>query len=438
MGSDLTEGGVVSTLLRASAPMVLAFLLQSSFNVVDAFFVGKISPEALAAVSMSFPLVFFVMSVGTGVGVGATSVVARFIGAKEYKRADNAAEHALLASLILGIALTVLLLPGVSYLFDVMGAEGSLKVLGIEYIEIILAFNVVSVLTMVATGILRGEGDMKTPMLVMAASALLNVILDPFFIFTLGLGVAGAAWATVLTQAMGLAYVGYHMLSGRSWIRLRPADFSYDFEYVRQVFVVGIPSSLSNIIMSVGMFFFTVLVASYGTEAIAAFGIGFRLDSLAILPALGVSVAVVSVVGQCVGAGKYERARQATMTAGVLSSVMMVCVGALFFAFAPQLVAIFNSDPKVVEYGTSILRILPLSYLVVGFAISITGAFLGSGKATLALAATFCRVLAFSVPMAYFLSSAVGLSGVWWGIAAGSFLGFLVSLILFRFGGWDR
>ncbi len=438
MGEDLTEGSVSRVIVATALPMVFAFLLQSSFNVVDAFFVGRLGPEALAAVSVSFPIVFLTISVGTGIGVGATSVVARFIGAKAYRQADNAAEHALLSAAVVGVAMTALGLAASPALFDSMGAEGQVKEMGLAYIDIILWFNVASLLAMVASGILRGEGDMRTPMYVMGASAAANAVLDPLFIFTFGWGVAGAAWATVLTQTAGLAWFARHMLGGKSWVRLRPRDFVFEIRHIRGVFAVGIPSSLANIVMSVGMFFFTAIVGGFGPEALAAFGIGFRLDSLAILPAVGVSVALVSIVGQCVGAGQYERARKATLQAGFMASAFMVLVGGLFFAFAPELIRVFNADPEVVEYGTSFLRILPLSYLVVGFSICFSGAFLGSGKASLSLILTVLRVIAFSAPLAYAFSLWWGIAGVWAGILCGSYLGFLSGVVLFYFGGWDR
>ncbi len=438
MGSDLTEGGILKTILTASTPMVVAFTLQSAFNIVDAFFVGKISAEALAAVSVSYPVVFLIISLGTGVGMGAASVVARFIGAGSQKMADNAAEHAVLAAGVLGVLLTVSGYLAAPTLFDWMGVGGTLKAMALSYLNILLFFAAFMLMVMVGNSILRGEGDMKTPMKVMGFAALLNIVLDPLFIFGFGWGVEGAAWATVVARFVGLAYLTYHIFSGKSWITLDLRNFTYDFDYVKRIFEVGIPSSLSNITMSVGMFLFTTIVGFFGTEALAAFGIGFRLDTLAILPALGVSVAVVSIVGQSIGAGKTERARKITVKAGIMSSALMTVTGFFFYVFAPNIITVFNSDPEVVRHGVSFLRIIPFSYLVVGVSIAFSGAFLGSGKAVYALAATASRVIVFSVPAAYLLSRVHGVSGVWMGILAGSFLGFVVSVVLFRYGNWEQ
>ncbi len=438
MGMDLTEGGIVRTILKTSLPTALAFLLQSAFNIVDTFFVGRIGPEALAAVSISFPIVFLIISIGTGIGVGATSVVARFIGAKEYKRADNAAEHALLIAGFLGILVSIGGFLAAPTLFDWIGAKGSLKVLALDYLNILLFFAVFVLYTIVGNSILRAEGDMKTPLKVMGGSAILNIILDPIFIFTLGMGVKGAAIATVLSRGASMLYLTYHIFSGRSRIRLNLRDFKYRSDYIKRIFSVGMPSSLSNIIMSVGMFLLTIIAGLFGTNALAAFGIGFRLDSLAILPGMGVSVALISIVGQNIGAGKVERAREITLKAGMMVSAAMTAIGLLFYVFAPQIISVFNSDPEVLKHGISFLRIIPLSYLVAGTAMCFSGAFLGSGKAMLALIVSISRVIIFSVPAAYLLSQTYGVPGIWWGMVLGTFLGFIISVLLFRFGGWEN
>jgi len=440
MGEDLTKGSILGTIVGTSWPMVVAFLLQSTFNLVDAFFVGKISAEALAAVSVSFPILFFIIALGSGIGVGVTSVVARFIGARRQGEADNASEHGLLAALVLGFFLAASGLFMLPYLLELMGAQGSLKELALGYMNILLFFSPVMLLAFVGNSILRGEGDMKTPMKVMGSAAILNMILDPILIFNAGMGVNGAALATALSRSYALFFILYYILSGRAWVKLNFKHFSFNFDYIRRIFSVGIPSSLSNISLSVGMFLLTIIVGFFGTDALAAFGVGFRLDSLAILPGLGVSTAVVSIVGQNIGAGKIHRARSSTLRAGFMASTFMTLLGFVFYLFAPEITAVFNSDPQVVAYGTSMLRILPLSYVVMGFVFSVSGAFLGSGRAFMALLVNASRMMFFAVPLAYLLSLefGFGLDGVWWGMVFGSFASALVALLLFRYVGMEK
>ncbi len=433
----MTKGGLYKTIFHASAPTVVAFLLQSAFNIVDAFFVGKISSEALAAVSISFPIVFIIISIGSGLSVGVTSLAARYVGAKKYTMADNIAEHAILSAAVAGVILSVCGILVSPILFDFMGATGSLKVLAVDYINIILLFSTLNLFAMVGNGIMWGEGDMKTPMLALGGAAVLNIILDPFFIFVLGWGVSGAAVATVIARTCGMIYLFIHILSDKSKVNLNWRDFKYDFTHIRSIFGMGIPSALSNVIMSVSMFLLTAIVGTFGVDAIAAFGVGFRLDSIAILPAMGVSISMISIVGQNIGAKKSKRARDATIWGGIFASAFMCAIGAIFYMFSREIISVFNTSPDVVEYGSSFLRIIPVSYVVVGVAMSMSGAFLGAGKAMLSLTATFLRALVFSVPLAYLLSTYWGVEGVWWGVVIGSYLGALSCLIFYKYAKWD-
>ena len=438
MEHNLSEGSIIKTIFKTAVPTVIAFSLQSAFNIVDAIFVGMISAKALAAVSISFPIIFLIISLGTGLGIGSTAVVAQYIGAKKPREADNAAEHSLVAAITTGVLLMIVGFIITPTLFDWMSAQGELKELALSYINILLIFSPLMLVLMVGNSILHGIGDMKTPMIVMGASAILNIILDPIFIFTLGLGVEGAAYATVLSRTIGFIYLMTYLLRGKSSLSFDFRNFHFQPNYIKKIYSIGIPSSVSNIIMSIGMFIFTVIVGAFGENALAAFGIGFRLDSLALLPSMGVSVAVISIVGQSLGAGKPKRAVSAAITGGLLASVFMTFLGVVFYVFAPQIIGIFNSEPEVLEYGISFLRIIPFTYLIVGVAMSISGAFLGAGKANYALLTTFLRVLIFSVPAAYMISRIYGVEGIWIGIVIGTYLGAISSLILFKYTNWNK
>jgi len=438
MARDLTEGGIIKTILVTSLPMVIAFLLHSAFNLVDAYFVGKLSADALAAVSVSFPLVFLIISLASGVGMGATSLIARKVGKKDIKGAGEVAEHALLISLVLAILFTVVGLLSAGILFDMMGIEAHVKELALDYINIILVGSTITFLVMTSNSIIRGEGEMMFPMMVMSFAAILNMVLDPIFIFDLGLGVRGAALATVVARLTGLLIIAGYFIQERTWVRLKFSRFRFSMDYVKGIFAVGIPQSLSNFSMSVGIFLLTIIVAGFGTEAIAAYGIGFRLDSIALLPGIGVMMAVVSLVGQNVGAGRYDRAEEMTLKAGVMAVAFMSVIGLFFFVFAEQIVSVFNSDPLVIAYGSSMLRILPFSYLLMGLGMAVSGAFMGSGHARPALAITFLRVIVLSVPLAYVLSRSMGVEGIWLGIMISSIIASIIGIVWFRRGSWKN
>ncbi len=436
MAKDLTEGSVLLTILSTSWPMVVAFALQSAFNIVDAYFVGKISADALAAVSVSFPVVFLIISLATGLGVGSTSLIARCFGAKNYVKAGEVAEHALVLAFVLSIFFMVGGIASTGFLFSLMGVTEVVNDLALDYIHIILLGSPIFFLAMVGNSIIRGEGEMKFPMYGMGAAAILNIILDPICIFTLGWGVKGAAIATIAARAFGMLIIFAYFFMDKTWLKIKLHKFSFNLEYVKGIFSVGVPSSISNLSMSIGMFLLTIIVAGFGTEALAAFGIGFRLDSLAILPALGVSISVVSLVGQNVGAGQFKRAEEMTYKAGLLATACMAILGLFFIIFSKQIIMLFNNDPLVVSYGSSFLRIVPLSYFFIGVSIVISGAFLGSGHALPSLALTIIRVIIFNIPLAYIFSRTMGIQGIWYGILFSSLIAFIVAVAWFRRGSW--
>ncbi len=439
MRKDLTEGSVTKTILVTAWPMVLALLLHSAFNIVDAIYVGRISAEAIAAVSLAWPIMFFIFAIGGGVGVGATSLIARYIGAKEADKADNAAEHALLAGGVLGIIFTILGLIFGKGLLVLMGADSLVK-LSLSYLNVIFLGTVFMMIFTIGNNIIRGEGDTKTSMIFISIATVTNIILDPIFIFVLGMGVKGAAIATVISNIVGCAAVIYGFTMGKSSIKIRPKHFRFDFSIIKKIFQIGIPASLSQISMSISLFVMMRIVSYFGPLAIAAFGIVFRLDSIAILPALGLMFAIIPIVGQNVGAKKFDRAEKTAYKVATMAAIFTGIVGLVFFAFPSMFISIFNTNPDVIRYGSLYLRIVPLVYAFIGIGISINGAFLGAGDPIPALVTTLLRVIVIVIPVALILAFVfeLGLMGVWIAVAVSIFISGTTSLLWFRTGRWKK
>ena len=434
---NLTEGSILLTIIKASWPMIVAMLLHSSFNIVDAIFVGRISAEAIAAVSIAFPAMFLMFALAGGIGTGGTSYVARLIGAKNIKKAGNVAEHALLMGLVLGIIFSILGLLFGKYLFIAMGA-GELLNLVLEYINIIFIGTIITFIFVITNSLIRGEGDMKSPMYFMATATILNIILDPIFIFALGWGLKGAAIATVVSNIIGCIIALRYLLSGKAAIKLDFRMFKYDFSIVKEIFRVGSVTSLSQASMAIGIAFLTKIVSQFGPYAIAAFGIGFRVEGIAILPALGMMAALMSIVGQNVGARKFERAEKTVKQAIVLVTLFTITIAIICLLFPRQIVLVFNNNPDVLRFGITYIRITALSYIFAGIGICISGAFIGAGKPLPSLMLTLLRVLIIAVPAAYLLSRAIGLTGVWIALLASSVISSIIAVIWFRTGSWKH
>ncbi len=439
MRKDLTNGSITKTIITTAWPMVLALLLHTAFNIVDAIYVGRISAEAIAAVSLAWPMMFFIYAIGGGIGVGATSLISRYIGGGKVDKADNVAEHALLIGVVMGLIFTFLGLVFGKGLLLMMGAD-SLVSLSLNYLNVIFLGTLFMMIFTIGNNILRGEGDTKTSMVFIMVATIINIILDPIFIFVMGMGVKGAAIATVIANGVGCVTVLYWFLKGKSSIKINPKHFRFDFSIIKKIFQIGIPSSLSQVSMSVSIFIMMRIVSYFGPLAIAAFGIIFRLEGIAVLPALGLMIATIPIVGQNVGAKKFDRAEKTAYKTATIAAIFTGVVGLVFFAFPSMFISIFNTNPEVIRYGSSYLRIVPLVYAFIGIGIAINGAFLGAGDPIPALITTLLRVIVIVIPVALILAFVfdLGLVGVWIAVAISIFISGSVSLIWFKKGNWKK
>ena len=442
MKRDLTKGSISKNILSLALPMMAAFLLNTGFNIVDTIFVGRLSPLALAAISVTFPVVFVMIALASGVGIGVTSLIARLLGAKRKREAEITAEHGLLLGVVLALVFTVSGLTFSRPLFILIGATPEMMALVLEYIRIIFGGSFFMFLAFVSNSILRGEGDTKTPMKIMMLGTVINIILDPLLIFGIGpfprLEMAGAALATVIARSISAVFVVSHLLRGSAHIKLDFRHFKYEFAIIKSIFLIGIPASLSHAVMSLGTFFLVRITSFFGPFAIAAYGLATRLGMVAFLPAVGMSTAVTTIVGHNVGAGNFRRAQKTTWIAILMAMVFMEAIGIIFFLFPAFWVGIFNKNAHIVAYGSSYFRVVSLLYMLSGVSIIISAAFQGAGRGYPSLVLTTLRLFVLAVPLAYFLSKIYGVTGIWYGIAISMIVSAIVSAIWFRSIPFDR
>lgn len=429
---DLTKGDITRNILTTSYPLVLALLLQTGFNIVDAIFVGKISAEAIAAVSMAFPVIFLMLSLASGIGVGATSMIARAIGEKNYRKASNIAEHSILIGFVFTIIFSICGIIFGKQIYSLMGASGALLDLILDYSNIIFAGSIFLFLGIAANNIIRGEGDTKTPMRIIMISALINIVLDPILIFVVGWGVKGAAIATVIARFAATVYGLAYLFHGQTSIKLNYRIFNYNFNIVKEIFKMGVPTSAAQVAMSISMFVITRIISVFGAAAIAAYGIGFRLDGIIFMPTLGIMATLIIIVGQCVGAKKFIRAEKTVFRAVYITTAFTLCVGILIFMIPKLTVSLFNTNPDVIMYGVSYIRIMAFTYVFIALGMAFLGAFFGAGKAVPPLVINLLRVLIIPIPVAYILSKYLGVVGVWLALAGATVIAGISALIWFK------
>ncbi len=444
MKRDLGSGSITKNLLSLGWPMMLAFFLHTGFNIIDAMFVGRISSLALAAVSLSFPVMFVMIALGIGVGVGTTSLIARRFGEKKESEASNIAEHAYMISIILAVFFTSVGLLFGKQLFSFLTSNEQLIELSLDYMNIIFMGSIFTFLIFISNSILRGEGDMKTPMKVMIIGALLNVVFDPLLIFGWWifpeLGVKGAALATVLSGAIACIIALEHVFMNKSSFRIKLRDFHYDPQIIKDIFSVGLPTFLAQGAGALALFFMNKIVGFFGPSALAVYGAGFRLDSVAFMPAVGISTALVTIVGYNVGAKNFKRAEKTVWVALGLSFLFMQVIGLLFFLFPTTFIRLFSSDPQVLRLGVDYLRIVPLCYGFIGMNVLIGSAFQGAGKGYPAFVLTFLRFFVMAIPLSLFFTSVLhwGINSIWWALFISMTISAFISVLWFRSGTWKK
>jgi len=444
MKKDLTKGSILKTLFSLSWPMMIAFLLHSGFNLVDAFFVGKISANALAAVSISFPVVFFMIAIGLGIGIGTTSLIARLLGAKRKKEADIVAEHSILISIVIAFLFTFFILIFAEPIFKFAGADKNIMPLVLDYIRIIIWGAIFTFMMFTINSILRGEGDTKTPMYALGFSNILNAILDPIFIFGLGiipsLGIKGAAIATVISRVLAIILLIHHLLKGNSYITLNFKIFKYKPRIIKDIFHVGIPASLSQITHSVGMFLLLKIISFFGANAIAAYGLAGRIEAVALLPIIAIGTATITLVGHNIGAKKLKRAEKTTWTAVILSIVIIEVIGFLIFLTPYKLIFFFNTNPEVIKIGGDYLKIVSLTYIFAAVGINIGSAFQGAGKGIPAFMSALLRLILIGIPLAWFLAIKLnlGINWIWYSMIFAALITYIVMILWYKTGSWKK
>jgi putative MATE family efflux protein len=470
---DLTEGGILKPLLFLSLPIVLTNLMQTAYNLADTFWLGQYSTEALAAISFGFPMVFLLISLGMGLSVAGSVLVAQHTGADESRKAEYAAGQTVVFALLGSALLGALGYPVVRPFLDFLGASPDVLPGATAYMEVIALGLPFMFGFFVFISLMRGAGDTVTPMLVMFGTVVLNILLDPFLIFGFeanplfgmlglgglqpdllaatgftGMGIEGAAVATVFSRSLAMLVGLGIMFSGRKGIRIRLADLRPDFDYLRTILRIGVPASIEGTGRAVSVNALLLIVGLFATPVVAAFGIGTRVFSVIFLPAIAVARGVETMTGQNIGAGEYERAKQANYLAAKGLFLVLGAAGVAIFAFPRPIVAVFTDDPAVLTEGATFLRYVSLSFGFMGIMRAFSGGFRGAGKTMVAAAIAVGTLGGVRLPVAYVLSQfrvslpylpeslLFGVQGVWASFFVSNVVGAVVAWLWFRRGTW--
>ena len=443
---DATKGSLTKNLWKMSWPLIIINLIQVIYNLTDTFWVGQLedSANAIAAVSTSFSIVFVVVSLAIGLNVATTALVAMYYGAKDQKNLEAACFTSII---LIGAASLVFAAAGLIFrrqLLNLINTPPEIYDYALEYFTIIISGVVFAFMSFVFSGILRGVGDVITPMIAGVVSGFLNMALDPFMIFGWGpfpaLGVAGAAYATMISRALMAFFLAWLVFSGRHQLNLNIRHLKVHWNIAKKLAKIAVPASISQVMLSLSGSMLFSRVNMFGATASSAYSLGTKLDSLVFLPGMSLSQATATVVGQNIGAGEKERAYKGARTAILQGGILTLILSTLLFIFPTAMFELLfaNAGTDVMSLARSYVMIISFGYAFLSVRIIINGVFQGSGASMHLMVMTIISLL-LRVGLGYAFSyTSLGINGLFLGISISFAISSVIMFIVFSRGGWQH
>ncbi len=429
---EMITGDPKKAINKLSIPIIASMFLIFANNIIDSIWVAGLGAEPLAALGYVTPLFMIMVGFGNGLGAGGNSLISRYIGAEDKHSANNAAIHNLILSFIVSIIITVIFLTFLKPLLVLMGASSVLDY-AMEYAFIIFAWTFGLLVPPIVGGAFRAEGDIKRATVPIALAAIINMILDPIFIYVLNMGIAGAAWATAIGPFISLLLMFYWIFVKKdTYLSYSRKDFHNNFKMYKDILVVGIPASLEQLVLSVLTIFVNyMLTIVSGPTSVAVYTAGWRIVNIGMLPAIGVGTAAISVAGVAYGARKYENLRVTARYAVKVALIASIIVCIILYVFANQIALIFSYSENSAGLAPLIagfLQIMCLFILYVPFGASAGNVFQGVGKGTISFFLTTFREFILVLIFAYLLGFTfhMGEFGIYCGMLLGGGIGSLI------------
>jgi len=438
---DLTQGGETRTIIAFALPMLIGNVFQQFYNMVDSVVVGNfVGTTALAAVGTAFPVIFLMISLVMGLTMGTMVLVSQYFGAKDEARVRATVDTGYITLFWMGLVMSIVGVLTTDALLTLLKVPADVFPEASAYLRIIFSGLLAMFGYNAISAVLRGLGDSKTPLYLLMAASLLNIVLDLLFVVAFGWGVPGVAWATVVSQ-------GASFLGGLIWVNKKNRLVSLDVRHLvfdRQIFKhslrIGLPSGIQQTMVSLGMMALTRIVNGHGTATIAAFSAASRLDSFASMPAMNLSQAISTFTGQNMGAGKTERVKRGHLSAVIIGGAISIAVGAAVIIFGKPLMGMFTRDAEVMAIGARYLTIVGATYLLFSTMFINNGVMRGAGDAFIPMINTILALWVVRIPCAILFSVYLGMGadGIWWSVPAGWLMGATFSTWYYLGGRWKR
>jgi len=436
---DLTTGKEGKLIFQFAAPMLLGNVFQQLFSIIDSIIVGNfVGKEALAAVGASFPVIFVMVSMIIGLVMGTTVVISQYFGAKNFVKVRRAIDTMYIYCFVAGIISTTAGLILSEPLLNLLGLPDDIMPQAVQYLRIYLSGIIIFFGYNGTSAVLRGLGDSKTPLYFLIIATIANIIFDLLFVAVFKMGVAGAAYATLLANGIAFLLAIIWLNKTHKLIRIAIKGLHFDRDIFRQSIRIGLPTGIQQTLVAMGALALMGIVNTFGTDVIAGFSVASRLDALAIVPAMSFSQAISTFVGQNIGANKPERIRAGLISTVKMSGIVTI-VTTVFIIFGGHiLMSLFTNDSEVIRIGDQYLTIVSSFYLAFTLMFIYNGVMRGAGDTLFPMFFSLLSLWLIRIPMAWLLSEKIGATGIWWAIPAGWLIGLSLSFFYYKSGRWKK
>ena len=438
-----TEGKIFNSLFSLAVPIIFANILQTAYQLIDTFWLGRLGANAVAAVSISFPLLFLILSLGSGLTLAGTVMVSQYKGAENQKMVDFSSSQTISLIFFISSLLAALSYFSAAPLMNIIGAGPEIIEDSIAYFKVSSLGFVFLFLFFAFQSLMRGIGNVMLPVYVVLFTVFLNLILDPLFIYGYGqvpgYGVAGAAVASLVTQGLSAAIGLYILFKGKSGIKIKLAEMMPELKTLRRIVNLGLPASVEQSTRALGMTMMVIIVTSFGSEVVAAYGIGARILSFIIIPALGLAIATTSLVGQNIGAIKIKRAEEVANLSSKIALFGLTGMGILMYIFAVPITAFFiPNDPEVIEDAALFIKIMAPSFGLLALQQVLNGVFNGAGFTKASMIISILSLWIVRFPVAFILSykTSLGYEGIWWSFPISNLIAAIAAFVYYKMGYW--
>lgn len=439
MTHDLTHGPVWKVIVRFALPLLIGNLLQQLYNVTDSIIVGQfLGKEALAAVSASFFIYYFIISLVIGIGSGTSVVVSQFFGARQYEKVQRAFSSFFIFMLVAGIVLSIAGIVFAEPIFRLTNTPEEVIPEAVAYFRIYIGGTFLFVTFNSIISILRGVGESLRPMIFILITTVLNIGLDLLFIVGFGWGIEGAARATVIAQGIGMCIALGYVNNTHPLLSIRKQDLLFDMTLFKEGLKIGLPTSVQQCAIALGLIALLGIVNSFGTDTLTAYGAAGKIDTIITQAVLTLSGALAAFCGQNIGAGRLDRVRQGlrfTMLVNILFS--LITFTAIYF-FGEEMMRAFTPDQAVIAIGKEYLLIIGGFFIVHGALNVYNGALRGAGDTLFTMATSLLCLWLIRIPLAYQLSAWYGRQGIWWAIGISIGIGFIITYIYYKMDIWKK